>query len=74
MESTLQMIVHVLKKITHAKNYFASQKTLLISIPKCRNASRQLAIYCGDYSNLFVVQNPKKQEGFWKDFSQCSSK
>lgn len=60
--------MHILKKITHAKNYFASQKTLLISIPKCRNASRQLAIYRGDYSNLFVVQKPKSKRGFGKIF------
>lgn len=46
------------------KNYSAGQKSLLISIPKHRNASQQLAIYCGDYSNLFVVQMPKSKRGF----------
>lgn len=46
------------------KNYSAGQKSLLISIPKHRNASQQLAIYRGDYSNLFVVQIPKSKRGF----------
>lgn len=51
------------------KNYSAGQKSLLISIPKHRNASQQLAIYPGDYDNLLVVQMPKSKGGFGTFFS-----
>lgn len=56
------------------KNYSAGQKSLLISIPKHRNASQQLAIYRGDYSNLFVMQMPKSKGGFGMIFSSYSLK